>query len=101
MLQTKNSKKNNNIIIRFLPIPGFFTWQMSVNSSRQQVSFKLPSRMRSDIFVRLSAVKCIKSYSNSIAVLLDQIGLYAVFCHENIKCSFTLSVWCYPQKVRY
>ncbi len=33
--------------------------------------------------VRLSAVKCIKSYSNSIAVLLDQIGLYAMFCHEN------------------
>ncbi len=47
----------------FLPIPGFFTWQMSVNSSRQQVSFKLPSRMRSDIFRRTNcAPLCCEMY---------------------------------------
>lgn len=36
----------------FLLIPGFFTWQMSVKGSGQQVSFKLLSRMQSDISCR-------------------------------------------------
>jgi len=39
------------------------------------------------------AVKCIKSYSNSRAVLFHQIGSYSMFCHENCKCSFALSLW--------
>ncbi len=63
MLQTKIVKKIK-YYHSFFTIPGFFTWQMSVNSSRQQVSFKLPSRMRSDIsveqIVRLSAVEMYK-----------------------------------------